>query len=81
MTQADLFRRGKQVLGKQAGGLIARLLRVNNRDIHRTLATIERAAQAENPREYIGRVLNPLQETPARLSTLDGGASGEFYRV
>lgn len=81
LSEADLFRRGKEVLGKQSGGLIAKLFRAKNKNIPMTLVAIETASTKENPREYIGRILNPLSEIPQRPSTLDGGTSGEFYRV
>jgi hypothetical protein len=80
-TDADLFRRGKQVLGQRAGGLIARLFRENRRDIRKTLAIIEMASTKENPLEYVGRILSPLPDIQQRPSTLDGGSKGEFYRV
>lgn len=55
--EADLFRRGKQVLGNQAGGLIAKLKKAKNGSIPLCRAAIEQAATKENPREYIGRVI------------------------
>lgn len=55
--EADLFRRGKEVLGKNAGGLIASL-RKSKGSIPLARAAIEQASTKENPREYIGRVIN-----------------------
>lgn len=63
VSEADLFRRGKEVLGKNAGGLISRLFKAQGRSISMTLSIIEMAAKKENPREYVGRVLNPLEGT------------------
>lgn len=54
--EAELFERGKKVLGKDAGGLIAKLLK-SKKEIPLARAAIELAATKQNPREYIGRVL------------------------
>lgn len=54
--EADLYRRGKEVLGKQAGGLISKLLKAKQ-SIPLARAAIEQASTKENPREYLGRVL------------------------
>jgi uncharacterized protein YdaU (DUF1376 family) len=54
--EAELFERGKKVLGKDAGGLIAKLLK-SKKEVPLARAAIEMAATKQNPREYIGRVL------------------------
>ena len=72
-SEADLFRLGKQVLGKNAGGLIARLYRANDRDITKTLRVIEQASSKESPREYIGRVLHPLEQHNFTQHRMIGG--------
>lgn len=59
---ADLFRRGKEVLGKEAGSLIARLKRAKKGSIPQTRAALEQASTKENPREYIGAVLKGAAE-------------------
>lgn len=56
--EADLFRRGKEVLGKDAGGLVVKLLKAKNGAVPLARAAVEQASQKENPREYIGRVLS-----------------------
>lgn len=55
--EADLFNRGKLVLGKDAGGLIARLLKAKKQSVPLARAAIEQASTKQNPREYIGAVL------------------------
>jgi hypothetical protein len=65
---ADLFRRGKEVLGADAGSLIARLKKAKGGSIPHTRAAIEQASTKDNPREYIGRVMNG----PARVMTAEG---------
>lgn len=65
---ADLFRRGKEVLGPDAGSLIARLKKSKGGSIPHTRAVIEQASTKENPREYVGRVMNGA----ARATTAEG---------
>lgn len=55
--EAQLFDRGKKVLGANAGGLIARLLKSKQGSVPLARAAIEQASTKENPREYIGRVI------------------------
>jgi Protein of unknown function (DUF1376) len=53
----ELYRRGKEVLGEKAAGLITNLLKAKHDNIAQALDVIERASEAENAREYIGRVI------------------------
>ena len=55
--ERDLFDRGKAVLGPDAGGLIAKLKK-NKGSVALARAVIEQASTKQNPREYVGRVLN-----------------------
>lgn len=55
--EAELFQRGKQVLGVAGGGLIVKLLRAKNNNIAIARATIELASTKQSPREYIGAVI------------------------
>lgn len=55
--EKDLFRRGKEVAGKDAGGLIARLLKAKKNNVSLARAAVETAATKQNPREYIGAVI------------------------
>jgi hypothetical protein len=54
--EKDLFRRGKRVLGSNAGGLIKRLLASQDGSIPKTRALIEVASTKQDPREYVGAV-------------------------
>ena len=56
--EQELFKRGKNVLGHMAGGLIARLLKAKQGSVPLARAAIEQAATKENPREYIGRIVS-----------------------
>ena len=54
--EVELFRRGKEVLGPAAGGMIAKLLKAKRRP-ELARAAIEMASVKENPREYIGAII------------------------
>lgn len=53
---AELYRRGKQVLGPKAGGQIAKLKASKGGSISLARAAIETASTKENPAEYIAAV-------------------------
>lgn len=55
--EADLYRRGKQVLGKEAGGLIRRLVAAKDGRIPLARAAVEQAATKQDAREYIGAII------------------------
>jgi uncharacterized protein YdaU (DUF1376 family) len=54
----DLFKRGKEVLGSEAGGLVTRLKNIRGGNVALVRADIERASQAADAREYVGGILN-----------------------
>ena len=56
--EADLFRRGKEILGNSSGGLIKKLLAAKEGRIPLARAALEMAATKQDPREYIGAVIN-----------------------
>ena len=53
----ELFSRGKQVLGKSAGGQIVKLKAAKGGNVALARAAIERASTKENPSEYIAAVI------------------------
>jgi uncharacterized protein YdaU (DUF1376 family) len=55
--ERQLFRRGKQVLGPDTGGLIKKLLNAKQGVVAHAQAAIEMASTKENPREYIGAII------------------------
>lgn len=67
--EADLFRRGKEVLGKSSGGIISNLLKARG-SIPLARAAIETAATKQDPREYIGAIIrgrnSPTEDARAR---------------
>jgi uncharacterized protein YdaU (DUF1376 family) len=56
-AETELFRRGKEVLGKGAGGLIAKLKSAKGGNLALARAAIEQASTKQNPAEYIGGVI------------------------
>jgi hypothetical protein len=64
MTRAELersyFDRGKQVLGRNAGGLLTKLMTAQG-SVEMARAAIEIASDKQNPREYIGAVLRKAE--------------------
>lgn len=55
--EVELFRRGREVLGKQAGGLVSKLLTAKQKNIALARAAIEQASTKSDPREYIGAII------------------------
>jgi hypothetical protein len=50
------------VLGKEAGGLVAKLKRAKHGNVPLTRAALEQASTKDNPREYVGRIINGAAE-------------------
>lgn len=55
--EKELFDRGKEILGRDAGGLIVNLLRAKEANLELARAAIETASTKQSPREYIGAVI------------------------
>ena len=70
--EAELFRRGREVLGKGAGGLISKLLAAKQKNIALARAAIEQASTKSDPREYIGAVIRGPQKSGNEPNWLDG---------
>ena len=69
--EADLFRRGREILGKEAGGLLKKLIKAKDGNLALARAAIEIAVTKNDPREYIGGV---IRARPSREQdqTVDG---------
>jgi len=72
--EVELFRRGREVLGKQGGGLITKLLISKNKNVALARAAIEQASTKSDPREYIGAILRGPQKAnePNWLDGIEG---------
>ena len=55
--EVQLFRRGREVLGENSGGLIANLLKAKGRSVALARSAVEVASTKDNPREYVGRII------------------------
>jgi hypothetical protein len=53
VAERELFARGREVVGKNGGGLIANLLKAKGHNVALARAALETASQKENPAEYI----------------------------
>lgn len=66
--ESDLFRRGREVLGKSAGGMVKQLLTAKGGKINQARAAIETAASKNDPREYIGAIIRNRDPPPDSAS-------------
>jgi hypothetical protein len=64
-AESELFRRGKKVLGANAGGVVKKLLKAKGGNIALARAAIETASTKGDPREYIARVIRGPADAPA----------------
>lgn len=53
IAERELFRRGKEILGKSAGGQIARLLKAKGGNVALARSALEAASTKQNPAEYV----------------------------
>ena len=66
--EARLFDSGKALLGKGAGGQIAKLLRAHRGDVAAAQERIDRAARAQDPGEFIAGCIRASTGPPPRIS-------------
>ena len=69
IAERDYFARGKAILGKNAGGLLAKLKAAKGGNIALARAAIETASTKENPHEYIGAIVRGPREAALRPLT------------
>jgi hypothetical protein len=69
--EADLFQRGKVILGDSAGGLIKNLIKVKAGSIALARAAIETASTKQDPREYIAGCIQGAEAAAHRLNGWD----------
>lgn len=55
--EKELFRRGKQVCGKNSGGLIGGLLKAKQQDVALARSVVELAATKHDPREFVAAAI------------------------
>jgi hypothetical protein len=69
IAERDYFVRGKSLLGKNAGGLLAKLKAVKGGNVALARAALETASTKENPHEYIGAIVRGPREDVAKPLT------------
>lgn len=70
LPEVRLFRIGKEVLGKSAGGLITKIRRFAKGDDAEALRLIETAADKQDPAEWIGAVLRGDEARPMSMDEI-----------
>jgi len=73
---ADLYRRGKEILGQSAGGMISKLLKAKGGNVALARAALETASTKDDPREFVGKILSGAN---SRDSPEDLRARGEAW--
>jgi hypothetical protein len=69
--EADLFHRGKVILGDSAGGLINNLIKAKAGNIALARAAIETASTKQDPREYIAGCIRGAEAATQRSNGVD----------
>src|SRR6202048_5633581 len=69
--EADLFHRGKAILGDSAGGLIKNLIKAKAGSIALARAAIETASTKQDPREYIAACIHGPDTAAQRANGWD----------
>jgi hypothetical protein len=69
--EADLFHRGKAILGDSAGGLIKNLIKAKAGSIALARAAIETASTKQDPREYIAACIHGSEAAAQRPNGWD----------
>lgn len=66
IPEREYFLRGREVLGKGAGALIANLLKAKGKNVALARAALEQASQKQNPTEFVAAVCRgpPISEGP-----------------
>jgi hypothetical protein len=55
--EADYYRRGREVLGPSAGGVLTKLLRAKGLNVSLARAAIEQASTRGDPKQYVGAMI------------------------
>jgi hypothetical protein len=78
--EKELFDRGKQVLGKSAGGQIAKLKKAKGGNTALARAAIEQASTKQNPGEYIAAVIKGGAGLPQFAERVTNGFADRLVR-
>lgn len=70
VAEREYFDRGKQILGKSAGGQLAKLKTAKGGNVALARAALETASTKQNPAEYIAGVIRAGADPPLRAMTV-----------
>ena len=70
IAEREFFARGKQILGKSAGGQLAKLKTAKGGNVALARAALETASTKQNPAEYIAGVIRAGADPPLRAMTV-----------
>ena len=70
IAEREFFARGKQILGKSAGGQLAKLKTAKGGNVALARAALETASTKENPAEYIAGAIRAGAGPPVRAMTV-----------
>lgn len=68
IPERDYFLRGREVLGKKSGAMIANLLKAKGKNVALARSALEEASQKQNPIEYVAAICRG--QPPARATTV-----------
>lgn len=63
-AEREYFSRGREILGKSAGGQLAKLLKANGGNVSLSRSTLEMAATKHKPAEFFARAVTPNGQGP-----------------
>jgi hypothetical protein len=63
IAERDFFKRGREVLGKSAGGQLTKLKRAKGGNVALARSTLELAATKENPAEFVAAAIRGPQQS------------------
>lgn len=62
--EREYFARGREILGKSAGGQLTKLLKANGGNVSLSRSTLELAATKHRPAEFFARAITPQSQGP-----------------
>jgi len=73
--KTDFYRRGEELLGKNQGGFLRKVLTAKEDNISLARAALEMAATKPDPKRYLGGVINSNREIHSNQHLRDSGAA------
>lgn len=79
--EADLYRRGREVLGSSSGGMITQLIRAKGGNVALARAAIEQASTRGDAREYVGAMVRDNRSGGSNATNRNGGGGRGGHAV